>query len=352
MQKTARELAAFVGGELRGADCVITGIAGIREAEPGDVTLVATPQYIHLASQSRAGAIVASRDFRMATDRPLILVENPSRAFARIAALYAPPLIRFAPGKHPTAVIAATAELGADVSIQPHAVVEDGACIGPRTLIGAGCYIGHETRIGSDCTIYPRVVIRERCRIGDRVMIHSGTVIGADGFGYEPTPQGPKKIPQTGIVQIDDDVEIGANVTVDRARFGKTHIHRNVKIDNLVQIAHNVVIGENSIIVAMSGIAGSTVLGKNVTLAAQVGIAGHLEIGDGAIIGAKAGVNKNVPAGERWFCPCNAAQPHPQAQRIYAALLRLPLLRQRLEVLEKAVFVPKKPARRKSKKKR
>ncbi len=346
MQKTARDIAQLVGGELSGDNVPIHGVAGIREAEPGDLTFLGSSRYAMFVSRTAASAIIVGLDYTGKTDRALIRVKDPVAAFAQVAALFAPLPIQFPPCTHATAVIAPTARIGKHVSIQPHAVIEDGATIGDRTVIGAGCYIGQETRIGTECLLYPCVVVRERCRIGNRVIIHSGAVIGADGFGYEPTPQGPKKIPQTGIVQIDDEVEIGANVTIDRARFGKTRIGRNVKIDNLVQIAHNVIIGENTVICGMAGIAGSAIVGKNVTLAAQVGLGGHIEIGDNAMIGGKSGVSRDVPAGESWFG--FPAQPQRDAMRAYAALIRLPQLQERVRALEE-IISKKKPARNKSK---
>jgi UDP-3-O-[3-hydroxymyristoyl] glucosamine N-acyltransferase len=197
-------------------------------------------------------------------------------------------------------IVDPSAQLGERVSIQPHAVIEAGAKIGDDTIIGAGSYVGHEAVIGSACLIYPRVTIRERTRVGLRVIIHSGAVIGADGFGFEVVDGRQKKLQQLGFVQIDDDVEIGANTTIDRARFGRTWIQEGVKIDNLVQIAHNVVIGKNSIIVAQTGISGSTRVGERVTMAGQVGIVGHVEIADGSVIAAQSGVSKSVPGGV-WF---------------------------------------------------
>ena len=213
---------------------------------------------------------------------------------------FAPKPITFAPGIHPSAIVGSGVRVGKQVSIQPCAVIEDGAKIGDDTIIGAGSYIGHETIIGSACLIYALVTIRERSRIGSRVIIHSGAVIGADGFGFETVDGRQQKIQQLGIVQIDDDVEIGANTTVDRARFGRTWIQQGVKIDNLVHIAHNVVIGKNSVIVAQTGISGSTRVGERVTMAGQVGIVGHVEIADGSIIAGRSGVTKSVPGGV-WF---------------------------------------------------
>jgi UDP-3-O-[3-hydroxymyristoyl] glucosamine N-acyltransferase len=225
-----------------------------------------------------------------------------------------------------------SAELGARVSIQPLAVIEPGARIGDDTIIGAGSYIGHESVIGSACHIYPNVTIRERSRIGSRVIIHSGVVIGADGFGFELVDGRQQKIPQLGIVQIDDDVEIGANTTVDRARYGRTWIQEGVKIDNLVQIAHNVVIGKNSVIVAQTGISGSTRVGERVTIAGQVGIAGHIEIADGTIIAAQSGIAKSL-AGGVWFG--SPAVPLAERKQQIAWIHRLGKLFARVKAIEK-----------------
>ncbi len=216
---------------------------------------------------------------------------------------FAPKPITFAPGIHPSAIVGSGVRLGEGVSVQPHAVIEDGSKIGDNTIVGAGSYIGHETLIGSACVIYPLVTIRERSRIGSRVIIHSGAVIGADGFGFEMVDGRQEKIQQLGIVQIDDDVEIGANTTIDRARFGRTWIQEGAKIDNLVQVAHNVVIGKNTVIAAQTGIAGSVRIGQRVLIGGQVGIIGHIEIGDNTAIGAQSGISKNISGGAGWRRP-------------------------------------------------
>ena len=215
----------------------------------------------------------------------------------------------------------------------PYAVIEDGAEIGDGVSVGAGVFIGAGTVVGAGSRIYPHVTIREHTRIGQRVIIHSGTVIGGDGFGFELKEGRHAKIPQTGIVQIDDDVEIGANVTIDRARFGRTHVGEGTKIDNLVHLAHNVVVGPHCLLVAQVGISGSTRLGKYVTLAGQVGTVGHIEIGDGAILAAKAsGVSKDVPAKEVWFG--YPAVPLSEAKEQIALTRRLPKLVERVKKLE------------------
>src|SRR5262249_5468372 len=220
--------------------------------------------------------------------------------------------IVFSPGIHPSAIVHPSVQLGERVSIQAYAVVEARARIGDDTIIGAGTYIGHKTVIGSACLIYPRVTIRERCRIGSRVIIHSGAVIGADGFGFEMVEGRQEKIQQLGIVQIDDDVEIGANTTIDRARFGRTWIQQGVKIDNLVQVAQNFVMGKRWVIAAQTGISGSTGVGEYVQRGGKVGIVGHVEIADGSMIAAQSGVSKSVPGGTWFGYP---AMPMPQARR-------------------------------------
>ncbi len=244
---------------------------------------------------------------------------------------FAPQPISFAPGIHPTAVVAPDASLGEDVFVGAGAVLEPGVEIGRGARIGANSYVGHESTIGAGSFIYPNVTIRERTRIGERVIIHSGTVIGSDGFGFEMATGGHKKVPQIGIVQIDNDVEIGANTTIDRARFGRTWIQEGVKIDNLVQIAHNVVIGKHSIIVAQVGIAGSVRIGSRVIIGGQAGIIGHIEIDDGTMIGAQTGVSKSLHGGTWWATP---AEPLKDSMQHLAWVRRLGKLFARVKALE------------------
>jgi UDP-3-O-[3-hydroxymyristoyl] glucosamine N-acyltransferase len=301
MTVTLQELATTSGGELIGDPSLqITGAASLVEATLGEISFFGNRKYIGLLRKTRASAVFVPTDFAEPIGAAQIRVANPTKAFEQVVLKFAPKPITFPPGIHPSAVVDPSARLGQHVSVQPHAVVEPGTTIGDDTIIGAGSYIGHETVIGSACLIYPLVTIRERSCIGSRVIIHSGAVIGADGFGFEMVDGRQQKIQQLGIVQIDDDVEIGANTTVDRARFGRTWIQQGVKIDNLVQIAHNVVIGKNSVIVAQTGISGSVRVGERVTMAGQVGIVGHVEIADGSIIAAQSGVSKSVPGGV-WF---------------------------------------------------
>ena len=333
MNFTVKELAALSGGELVGDSTLkITGAASLGEATQEEVSFFANRKYVGLLRKTRASAVFVPPDFAEPINAAQIHVSNPTKAFEQVVLKFAPKPITFAPGIHPSAVVDPSAQLGDRVSIQPLAVIEAGAQIGDDTIIGAGSYVGHETIIGSACHIYPHVTIRERSRIGSRVIIHSGVVIGADGFGFEMIDGRQEKIQQLGIVQIDDDVEIGANTTVDRARFGRTWIQQGVKIDNLVQIAHNVVIGKNSIIVAQTGISGSTRVGERVMMGGQVGITGHIEIGDGTAIGAQSGISKSTPGGV-WFG--SPAVPLAEAKQQIAWTRRLGKLFARVKEIEK-----------------
>jgi UDP-3-O-[3-hydroxymyristoyl] glucosamine N-acyltransferase len=333
---TVNDLAARVNGRVEGDGSVrISGVAALKDAEPGDISFLANPRYAAGVAETRASAVVVAADWTGKSSATIVRVGNPDAAFAEIVEQLAPPPVAPAPGIHPTAVIAADAVLGAGVSVGPHAVLEPGVRVGDRTAIGAGCCLGRATSIGRDGRLYPLVSTREGVAIGDRVIIHNGAVIGSDGFGYVREKTGWKKIRQTGTVAIGDDVEIGANVTIDRARFGKTVIGNGVKIDNLVQIAHNVEIGEGTAIAAQTGISGSSTVGRNAMLGGQTGIAGHLTIGDGAICGAQSGVTKDIPPGT--FVSGYPAMPHDKAKRMHAHVMRLPELKETVKDLEKRV---------------
>ena len=333
MSLTLKQLADQSDGELVGDPALqITGAASLSEAMPGEISFFANRKYMDLLRKTRASAIFVPPNFTGPINAAQVRVSNPTKAFEQVVLKFAPKPITFAPGIHPSAVVDPSTQLGKGVSIQPLAVIEAGAKIGDDTIIGAGSYVGHETVIGSACFIYPRVTIRERSRIGSRVIIHSGAVIGADGFGFEMVDGRQQKIQQLGIVHIEDDVEIGANTTVDRARFGRTWIQQGVKIDNLVQIAHNVVIGKNSVIVAQAGISGSTRVGERVMIAGQVGIIGHLEIADETLIAAQSGISKNLPGGV-WFG--SPAVPMAQAKQQIAWIHRLGKLFARVKAIEK-----------------
>lgn len=336
MKLTVKEIAEIIDGVIIGReDVVITGVSGIKEAKSGEITFIANNKYRPLLKSTKASAVIVPRDINNTVEATLIQVENPSLAFAKIVSLVGPEPIKFNPGVHKTAVIGKNVVLGKNVSVQPYAVIEDYVEIGDNTVIGACVYIGHYTKIGRDCLVYPHVIIRERVKIGNRVIIHAGTVIGGDGFGFATVKGVHHKIPQIGTVEIGNDVEIGSNVTIDRARFDKTYIGNGVKIDNLVQIAHNVCIGENTIVVAQVGISGSTVIGKNVIIAGQAGIIGHITVGDNSIIGGKAGVTKNVPpnvhvtgfpAREKW-----------EDMRLQAYIRKQPELTERVKNLEEKI---------------
>jgi UDP-3-O-[3-hydroxymyristoyl] glucosamine N-acyltransferase len=334
---TLAELAALTGGILEngGPDLVVSGAAAVTEASGAQVTFFGNARYLAALKQSQAAAAFVPLDFADQIAPALIKVANPSLAFAQALEKFAPAPITYAPGVHPTAVIGPEVTLGEAVSIQPYAVIERGAAIGAGSIIGAHVFIGQESVLGLQCHIHPHVTLRERTLIGARVIIHSGTVIGSDGFGYEFSGGRHVKIPQTGCVQIDDDVEIGANVTIDRARFGRTWIQEGAKIDNLVQIAHNVIVGRHSIIVSQTGISGSSKLGQYVTLAGQVGLVGHIEIGDRVIVGAKSGVSKNIPAGETWFG--YPATPIRESKERLAYINRLEKLYARVRKLEQVL---------------
>ena len=276
----------------------ITGVAGVSDAEPGNLTFCAHPRYVLPLRFSKASAVLVAPDFSEKVSAILVKVENPAGAFAKVLEFFAPEPDEVVPGIHPSAVIAETAVIHEGACIQACAVIEAGARVGRGSVIGAHAHLGKESVVGEDCLFYSHVSIRDRCTIGNRVILHNGVVIGSDGFGYELLGGRRVKIPQTGTVQIDDDVEIGANTTVDRARFGKTWIQEGAKIDNLVQIGHNVTVGAHTVLCSQVGISGSTKVGRNVIMAGKVGVNGHIEVGDGATITAMAGVTKSVPAGE------------------------------------------------------
>ncbi len=335
MRKTLEEIAKLVAGDIVGnKHTVITGICGIKEAKEGDLTFIANPKYLPLMEHTKASAVITSRDIKSAL-KPIIRTENPSLAFAQMVSFIFPDETKHPQGIHKTAVIGEDVKIGKDAAVGPYAVIEDNVSVGEGSIIYGGCYVGHHSKIGKDNLIYPHVSIRERVEIGDRVIIHSGTVVGSDGFGFATVKGLHHKIPQIGTVVIEDDVEIGANVTIDRARFDKTIIGRGTKIDNLVQIAHNVVVGQNSIIVAQAGISGSTVIGNNVVLAGQAGLVGHITIGDNAIVAAQAGVTKSVLPNTK--VSGYPAKPHETAKKVNACLQRLPGLVDTVKELKKRI---------------
>ena len=339
MDATLDELGRLVGGKVTGdGKTVIRAVNGIREAGPGDITFLANTKYAPLLAATKASAVIVADG--TPAPIPTLSVRNPDLAFGLVAQHLYGGSRRPPAGVHPSAVVAGTAVIGKNVSIGAGTVVEDGATIGDNAVLYPQVYVGAEAAIGPDALLYPQVVVRERCRIGARVILHSGTVVGSDGFGYATDKGVHHKIPQVGIVVIEDDVELGANVTVDRARFGRTVIGRGTKIDNLVQIGHNVVLGQGCLLVSQSGIAGSTRVGSYVMMAGQAGVVGHLEIGDRAIITAQTGVTKDVPAGG--IVSGSPAGDRRSHLKELAALSKLPdalqeirRLRQEIEELKK-----------------
>ncbi|TVR42737.1 MAG: UDP-3-O-(3-hydroxymyristoyl)glucosamine N-acyltransferase [Planctomycetota bacterium] len=295
MQVTVGEIATFLGGQVVGDEQrLITGISSLAEAADGDISFLANPRYEPMLEETSAAAVLVAK--ASASARVVqIVVDHPDFAFAKVVQQYGPQPRPMAVGIHPTAVIGEGVEIGEDVRIGAYAVVGDGTRIGAGCRIFPHAVIGDDCWLGEACIIHPHVTVRERCQLGHRVTIHSSAVIGCDGFGYASVAGVHHKIPQVGVVIIGDDVEIGSCTTIDRARFGKTVIGSGTKIDNLVQIAHNVEIGEHCIIVAQVGIAGSTTLGKYVTMAGKSSAVGHLSIGDQSVIAAGAGVTKNLP---------------------------------------------------------
>lgn len=329
------DLAKKIDGTLEGDGAVeIRAVAGIQEADAHEISFIANPKYVPLAATTRAGALIVGAEWKDDCPAALVRAKNPDAAFAKAAELFYEPVPRPEPGIHPSAVVAEGVDLGEGVSIGPLCVVETGAKIGANCVISAQCYIGRDVVIGEDSFFYPQVSLRESVFIGKRALIHNGTVVGSDGFGYSVDKDGVRtKITQTGIVQIGDDVELGANVTIDRARFGKTSIGNGVKIDNLVQIAHNVTIGDHAVIIAQVGIAGSTTIGDRVIMAGQSAVAGHLTIGAGAVVAGKSGVTKDVPPGE--YVIGMPAIPASRFKRMNASILLLPKLKDRVVALEK-----------------
>lgn len=335
MRKTLKEIADFIGGHLQGDEnLIITGISGIKEAKEGEISFLANSKYFSLLEKTQASAVVVPFEIEKA-QKNIIRSANPSLAFSKLASEACKNQAYSLKGIHPSAMIAEDAVIGSNVSIGPYAVIENKARIGDNTIIYSGCFIGSETTIGKDCFFYPNITVRERVFIGNRVIVHSGTVIGSDGFGFAQIDGIHQKIPQIGTVVIEDDVEIGANVTIDRARFEKTIIGEGTKIDNLVQIAHNVVIGKHCIIVSQAGISGSTELKDRVILAGQAGIAGHLTIGEGSVVTAKSGVPKSIPPHTVVFG--YPAKPQETALRINAIVQRLPLYVKTIKELERKI---------------
>ncbi len=297
---TLAELATHTGSQLVGnPTTLITGVNTLEEAKPEDASFLANPRYREAMKSSKAGVLCVHLDTPLTPEKNYLLSENPSHCFQTIAKLLLTPGLSAFSGIHPTAVIHETAQIGPHVTIGPYAVIDRDVKIGSHTFIAPHVSIGFEVEIGENCHFYPGCIIREKCFIGNRVILQSGAIIGSCGFGFNPNALGQyQKLEQLGIVILEDDVEIGANTTIDRSRFKATIVRRGTKIDNLCQIAHNVEIGEDNVIAALSGIAGSSKTGKHVMLGGQVGVVGHVELSDGVMIATRGGVSKNLSAGK------------------------------------------------------
>ena len=336
MSETLRKIAEYVGGELIGdGGAIIEGVNSLEGAGPQEISFCAGRRYQKVLQKSRARAVLVDEKQDHFSGAQII-VANAELAYARVAWLFAPPVCRY-PGISRDAVIHESCLFGEGVSVYPTVYVGDNAVVGEGTVLFPGVCIGENVTIGKRCLIYPNVSILRGCIIGDDVIIHAGTVIGSDGFGFVREGATSVKIPQTGIVQIDDQVEIGANNCIDRATFGKTWIKKGVKTDNLVQIAHNVVIGENTIVVSQAGISGSCTIGKGVLIGGQVGISDHVNIGDGVMIGSQSGIPKSIPAGQ--VVSGSPMLPHRVWLRSTSLTGRLPELNDRLRSLEKKVKI-------------
>ena len=335
-----QDLASYVEGRLEAEDSsLISGVAGIREARAGEVTFLADNRYAVYLGTTNASAVIC-RD-GVETSLPAIRVEDPHLAFLRAIEFFTQaPQTYFPEGISGDAHIDSSAVLGEGVRVDVGSVIGRNCVVKAHSVIGAGVVLMAGVTVGEHCLLYPNTVVRENCVIGDRVVIHAGAVIGSDGFGFAKQDGHYRKIPQIGNVIIESDVEIGANTCIDRATTGRTVISHGTKLDNLVQVGHNVIIGEHTVISAQTGISGSTEIGNDVMMAGQVGIVGHIKISDGAQIGAQSGISKNVPAGEMWFgYPARSSR---EAKRLLVHYGRLEHyaaelidLKRRLEALEK-----------------
>ncbi len=332
MELSLNQIAKLIDGEVCGdLQKRIVGVAPFETAGADEITFADSAKYYKILKSTEAGAVIVPRGVDE-VDINVVQVSNPKVAFAKLMNIFYPPLTPES-GISSSAVIGNNFVPGQDVSIGPMAVIGNNVTLGDRVILYPGVVIGNDVAIGSDVRIYPNVSILDGCQLGSRVIIHAGSVIGSDGYGFAPDGQQYYKIPQIGIVQIDDDVEIGAGNTIDRATFGKTWIRRGVKTDNMVHIAHNVTVGEDTVIVAQTAIAGSTIIGRHVAIAGQVAIGGHIRIGDNVSIGGQSGVPKSIPDGE--IVSGTPAMPHRLWLRVSRIIPKLPEWISKLAAIEK-----------------
>jgi len=341
-QMTAQQIAEIVKGHLDGDGTrAIRGAATLTDASEQDISFFHNPKYIDQLAGTKAQVLLIPEKMNGALPslpgKTYIKVAHPQFAFAQILMLLDKGRVHHPQGIHPRAVIDPSAKIGAGTAVGANAVIERDAVIGDNSIIYAGVYVGERTHIGSNCLVYPNVILREDTHIGNRVIIGPGAILGSDGYGFATIQGKHLKIPQIGRVAIADDVEIGANVTIDRATTGETRVGSGTKIDNLVHIAHNVEIGKDCLIVAFVGISGSTKIGNRVTLAGQVGMVGHITVGDGAVVAAQSGLMNDVNPGELMFG--SPARPHKEAMKIQALLGKLPEMYDTLKTLKKK-FLP------------
>lgn len=331
MELTAEIVARHLQGKVNGDPrLILTGFAPATTAKPGDLTFAENASFFAKAEDSEAAAVLVDQDYPSAS-KTLIRVANSRVAFAQALPLFFPePTVE--PGVHPSAVISPSASVAPTVHVGANSVIGDHCEIGAHSILHPRVVLGQGVKLGDGCILHSGVTVYHRCQLGQRVVIHAGTVVGSDGFGYVFDQGGHRKVPQVGNVIIHDDVEIGANVTIDRGTLGPTVIGKGTKIDNLVQVAHNVQIGENVILIAQVGVAGSTRIGNNTQIGGQVGIAGHLKIGDHVQIAAQSGVMHDIPDGEKWFG--SPAQPDRKTKRVLLAIQQLPRLLKRVSDLE------------------
>ncbi|MEN8736485.1 MAG: UDP-3-O-(3-hydroxymyristoyl)glucosamine N-acyltransferase [Akkermansiaceae bacterium] len=331
------DLVALVGaGGSEDSDASFDGVNSLDRAGSSEISFLGNPKYEPLLRETQAGAVlVPAGDWEAPEGCQLIEVENPSASFSRVINHFQQSRPVAKPGVAAGALVDSSASVHPTASIAPGAVVGSKVKVGAGTVISSGVVLSAGVEVGADCRLYPNVTVREECLLGDRVIVQPNAVIGSDGFGFELVDGVHEKVPQVGIVVVEDDVEIGSNTCIDRARFGKTLIGKGTKIDNLVQVAHNVEIGEHCLLVSQSGIAGSSVLGKYVTVAAQAGVGGHVEIGDHVVLVARAGAMKNHPKpGAYMGFP---ARPMALEQKKMAALARLPKLLEEVRSFKKAL---------------